>query len=423
MYYSYLIISDLRGKLNRFVDKYIKEGAMTAINQSLVVKSKLPDVGTTIFTIMSQLAVEHNAINLGQGFPEFNPDNKLLDLVNEAMRGGHNQYAPMTGIPALRLQIANKIKTLYGANVDENTEITVTSGATEALMVAIQAVVHPGDEVIVIEPNYDSYAPCIKLAGGTPVYVQLNKPTKDKPSYSMNWQQLKDAISDKTKLIILNFPHNPTGITLKQEDLSTLAEITRDKNIFLIADEVYEHIVFKGEKFLSFLTHPELRSKTFAISSFGKTYHNTGWKIGYCIAPPSLTTEFRKIHQFTVFSVPTPFQYALAEFMNDPSHYLNLSDFYEKKHDLLFNGLKETKFKPIPSNGTFFLLADYSDISDEFEEEFAIKLTKEVGVSLIPVSAFYQKPKAKEANNQVLRFCFAKRDQTLEKAIELLKKI
>lgn len=396
---------------------------MTAINQALEVKSKLPDVGTTIFTVMSQLAIEHNAINLGQGFPEFNPDEKLLTLVNEAMRSGHNQYAPMTGIPALRQQIADKVKTLYGANVDENTEITVTSGATEALMVAIQAVVHPGDEVIVIEPNYDSYVPCIKLAGGTPVYVQLNKPNEQNPSYSMNWQQLKDAINVKTKLIILNFPHNPTGITLKQDDLDTLAEITRNKNIFLIADEVYEHIVFQGKPFLSFLGNPELRTKTFAISSFGKTYHNTGWKIGYCIAPAALTTEFRKIHQFTVFSVPTPLQYALAEFMKEPSHYLELSDFYEKKHNLLLNGLKETRFKPIASEGTFFLLADYSAISNDLEENFAIKLTKEVGVSLIPVSAFYQKPSAKEANNQILRFCFAKSDQTLEKAIELLQKI
>lgn len=396
---------------------------MAAVNQALQIKSKLPDIGTTIFTVMSQLAVEYNAINLGQGFPEFNPDKKLLDLVNEAMRAGHNQYAPMPGIPSFRDQIAKKIKKLYGTHIDADSEVTVTSGATEALMVAIQAVVHPSDEVIIIEPSYDSYMPCIKLAGGVPVYVQLNKPTKDKPSYSMDWQQLKDAINEKTKLIILNFPHNPTGITLKQEDLNTLAEITRDKNIFLIADEVYEHIVFKGQSFLSFLTHPELRAKTFAISSFGKTYHNTGWKIGYCIAPPSLTSEFRKIHQFTVFSVSTPMQYALAEFMKDSSHYLNLADFYEKKHDLLLNGLKNTKFKPISSDGTFFLLANYGEITNELESDFAIKLTKEIGVSLIPVSAFYHDTKSSNANNQILRFCFAKSDETLNQAIELLKKI
>lgn len=396
---------------------------MSVINQAVELKSKLPDVGTTIFTIMSQLSVEHNAINLGQGFPEFNPDEQLLDLVNEAMRAGHNQYAPMPGIPIFRNEIAKKIKNLYNADINADTEVTVTSGATEALMVAIQAVVHPGDEVIIIEPCYDSYVPCIRLAGGVPIFVQLNKPTKNNPSYSMNWQQLKDAINNKTKLIILNFPHNPTGITLQQDDLNTLAEITRDKNIFLIADEVYEHIVFKGQKFLSFLTHPELRSKTFAISSFGKTYHNTGWKIGYCIAPKNLTAEFRKIHQFTVFSVPTPLQYALAEFMKDPSHYLKLSDFYEQKHDLLLNGLKQTKFKVIPSEGTFFLLADYSEISNELEADFAIKLTKEIGVGLIPVSAFYRDPKSKEANNQILRFCFAKSNETLEKAIELLKQI
>lgn len=396
---------------------------MSVINQAVELKSKLPDVGTTIFTIMSQLSVEHNAINLGQGFPEFNPDEQLLDLVNEAMRAGHNQYAPMPGIPIFRNEIAKKIKNLYNADINADTEVTVTSGATEALMVAIQAVVHPGDEVIIIEPCYDSYVPCIRLAGGIPIFVQLNKPTKNNPSYSMNWQQLKDAINNKTKLIILNFPHNPTGITLQQDDLNTLAEITRDKNIFLIADEVYEHIVFKGQKFLSFLTHPELRSKTFAISSFGKTYHNTGWKIGYCIAPKNLTAEFRKIHQFTVFSVPTPLQYALADFMKDPFHYLKLSDFYEQKHDLLLNGLKQTKFKVIPSEGTFFLLADYSEISNELEADFAIKLTKEIGVGLIPVSAFYRDPKSKEANNQILRFCFAKSNETLEKAIELLKQI
>lgn len=396
---------------------------MSVINQAVELKSKLPDVGTTIFTIMSQLSVEHNAINLGQGFPEFNPDEQLLDLVNEAMRAGHNQYAPMPGIPIFRNEIAKKIKNLYNADINADTEVTVTSGATEALMVAIQAVVHPGDEVIIIEPCYDSYVPCIRLAGGVPIFVQLNKPTKNNPSYSMNWQQLKNAINNKTKLIILNFPHNPTGITLQQDDLNTLAEITRDKNIFLIADEVYEHIVFKGQKFLSFLTHPELRSKTFAISSFGKTYHNTGWKIGYCIAPKNLTAEFRKIHQFTVFSVPTPLQYALADFMKDPFHYLKLSDFYEQKHDLLLNGLKQTKFKVIPSEGTFFLLADYSEISNELEADFAIKLTKEIGVGLIPVSAFYRDPKSKEANNQILRFCFAKSNETLEKAIELLKQI
>ena len=396
---------------------------MSVINQAIEIKSKLPDVGTTIFSIMNQFAVEHNAINLGQGFPEFNPDEKLLNLVNEAMRAGHNQYAPMPGIPAFRNEIANKVKNLYNADVNADTEVTVTSGATEALMVAIQAVVHPGDEVIIIEPCYDSYVPCIRLAGGIPVFVQLNKPTSANPSYSMNWQQLKDAINKKTKLIILNFPQNPTGITLKQDDLNTLSEITRNKNIFLIADEVYEHIVFRKQTFLSFLTHPELRSKTFAISSFGKTYHNTGWKIGYCIAPQNLTAEFRKIHQFTVFSVPTPFQYGLAEFMKDPSHYLKLSDFYEKKHDLLLNGLKETKFKAIPSEGTFFLLADYSEISDQLEADFAIKLTKEVGVGSIPVSAFYQDPKSEKANNQIIRFCFAKSNETLDKAIQLLKKI
>ena len=389
----------------------------------LKIDSKLPDVGTTIFTVMSQLATEYQAINLGQGFPEFNPDEKLLDLVNEAMRQGHNQYAPMPGIPALRKQITNKVRALYGAEINADTEVTVTSGATEALMVAIQAVVRAGDQVIVIEPNYDSYAPCIRLAGATPIYVQLNKPTLDKPRYSMNWQQLKEAITEKTKLIILNFPHNPTGITLDKNDLDILAELIRNTNILLIADEVYEHIVFNEKPFLSFLTHPELREKAFVISSFGKTYNNTGWKIGYCIAPNILTTEFRKIHQFTVFSVPTPMQVGLAEYMKDPTPYLELSNFYEKKHDLLFNGLSETKFKPLKSDGTFFLLADYSEISNELEADFAVKLTKEIGVSLIPVSAFYRDTHSLEANNKILRFCFAKNDLTLDNAIKRLKKI
>ncbi|WP_306576055.1 methionine aminotransferase, partial [Oligella urethralis] len=333
---------------------------MSLNSSGLSIKSKLPDVGTTIFSVMSQLALDHQAINLGQGFPEFNPDVKLLNLIDEAMRAGHNQYAPMPGIPSLRNQIAAKVNTLYGAQINPDTDVTVTSGATEALMVAIQAVVHPGDEVIVIEPNYDSYVPCIRLAGGQPVIVQLTKPTKDNLRYSMNWQQLKDAITDKTKLIILNFPHNPTGITLEQSDLDTLAEITRGKNIFLIADEVYEHIVFGDKKFLSFLSHEELKEKSFVISSFGKTYHSTGWKIGYCVASSKLMNEFRKVHQFTVFSVNTAIQVALAEFMKEPSHYLELSAFYEQKHDLLLNGLKDTKFKAIPSDGTFFLLADYS---------------------------------------------------------------
>lgn len=401
-----------------------QEGVTMSLNSSgLSIKSKLPDVGTTIFSVMSQLAFDHQAINLGQGFPEFNPDVKLLNLIDEAMRAGHNQYAPMPGIPSLRNQIAAKVNALYGAQINPDTDVTVTSGATEALMVAIQAVVHPGDEVIVIEPNYDSYVPCIRLAGGQPVIVQLTKPTKDNLRYSMNWQQLKDAITDKTKLIILNFPHNPTGITLEQSDLDTLAEITRGKNIFLIADEVYEHIVFGDKKFLSFLSHEELKEKSFVISSFGKTYHSTGWKIGYCVASSKLMNEFRKVHQFTVFSVNTAIQVALAEFMKEPSHYLELSAFYEQKHDLLLNGLKDTKFKAIPSDGTFFLLADYSDIDDIAEIEFAIKLTKEVGVTLIPVSAFYKNSDSVEANNHMLRFCFAKSDETLIQAIERLKNL
>jgi len=386
-------------------------------------KSKLPDVGTTIFTIMSQLANEYKAINLGQGFPDFNPDEKLVSLVNKAMINGHNQYPYMPGIQELRFAIADKINKLYTHSYDPDTEITVTNGATEALLSAILSIVHAGDEVIVIEPSYDSYVPCIALAGGTPVFVPLTPPSKLNSSYSIDWNKVKHAITEKTRLIILNFPHNPTGLTLKSSDLDAVEDLIKNKEIFLIGDEVYEHIVFGNKPFLSLSTREFLASRSFVISSFGKTYHTTGWKVGYCSAPKKLTAEFRKIHQFVVFTVSSPMQYAFAEFMKDPNTYLNLSWFYQEKHDFLYSGLLSTRFKPIKSEGTFFLLADYSDISSAHELDFATELTKKHGVTLIPVSAFYKDSSALASNNNLVRFCFAKKNETLEKALAVLSTI
>lgn len=388
-----------------------------------MIQSKLPDIGTTIFTVMSQLSAEHNAINLGQGFPEFNPDEKLIQLVNQAMQEGHNQYPYMPGVTPLREEIAIKMKDLYGATYDPLTEITVTNGATEALMAAIVASVNTGDEVIVIEPCYDSYAPCIRLAGGIPIYVPLNPPNQQNASFTIDWDRVEENINQKTKLLILNFPHNPTGITLGEEDLDAIESILNKHNILVIADEVYEHIVFDNKPFLSLSSRPTIAKKAFVISSFGKTYHTTGWKIGYCCAPTNLMKEFRKIHQFMVFTVCSPMQYALAEYMKDKSTYTHLSQFYQQKHDLLFEGLSKTKFKPIKSAGTFFLLADYSAISDKDEFSFVSDLTKEHKVGLIPVSAFYKNPNSAEANNHLVRFCFAKYNDTLKNALSRIMNI
>lgn len=323
------------------------------------IQSKLPDVGTTIFTVMSQLCVDHKAINLGQGFPDFHPDSKLVDYVTQAMKDGYNQYPPMAGIPALRMAIADKVEKLYGARYDENTEVTVTSGASEALMASIQAFVHSGDEVIIIEPFYDLYIPAIKLSGGIPVVVSMDAPTKENPKYQVNWDKVAAAINNKTRMLILNFPHNPTGINLTESDLDQLEAIVNKTNIILLSDEVYEHIIFDGKKHQSLAKRPRLAANSIVISSFGKTYHTTGWKIGYCCAPEALSTEIRKVHQFMVFTVPSPLQVALANYMADPTPYLNLSDFYQPKRDRLFQGLKNTRFVPLQSEGTFFLLASY----------------------------------------------------------------
>ncbi|CUJ34840.1 pyridoxal phosphate-dependent aminotransferase [Achromobacter aegrifaciens] len=388
-----------------------------------MIRSKLPDVGTTIFTVMSRLAIEHKAINLGQGFPDFDPDPALCALVSKAMADGHNQYPYMPGVAPLREAIAAKTRELYGHAYDPETEITVTSGATEALMATVLAAVGSGDEVVVIEPCYDSYLPAIRLAGGTAVPVPLRAPTEADPYYRIDWQRVRDAITSKTRLLMLNFPHNPTGAVLDDSDLDALEAIVRDTGVLLVSDEVYEHIVFDGKPHASVARRPLLAQHAFVISSFGKTYHTTGWKIGYCCAPRQLSAELRKVHQFMVFTVPSPMQFALAEFMRDPKPYLDLPAFYQAKRDRLAQGLAKTRFRPLPSPGTFFLLADYSQISKQNEADFARDLTVNHGVTVIPVSAFYRQPDVAESNHRIVRFCFAKKDATLDAALERLAQV
>lgn len=383
-------------------------------------ESKLPGVGTTIFTIMSQLAVEHKAINLGQGFPDFSPASELLDHVTKAMSDGHNQYPPMAGIPALRNEISVKMQAVYGHYYDPETEVTVTSGASEALMASIMAFVKSGDEVVVIEPCYDLYIPAIELAGGIPVVVPMVPPSPEKPLYQVDWQRVLDAISSKTRMLIINFPHNPTGINLQESDLDWLERIVSEKGIILLSDEVYEHIVFDNRQHQSLARRPALAANSIVISSFGKTYHTTGWKVGYCCAPKELSTEIRKVHQFMVFTVSSPMQVALAHYMKKPDPYMELSSFYQQKRDRLTQGLANTRFKPMPSEGTFFLLADYSAVSDLPEAEFARQLTIQHGVGVIPVAAFYRQPNETSSNHQLIRFCFAKKDDTLDAALAKL---
>ncbi len=376
------------------------------------ITSKLPDVGTTIFTVMSQLAADSGAINLSQGYPDFEPPEALLDLFVKYLRGGCNQYPPMTGIPYLREQIAAKIARLYGADVHPDREITVTSGATEALFVAIQAVVGAGDEVIVFDPAYDSYEPATTLAGARTIHLPLSA-----PDFSIDHERLASAITGKTRLIIINSPHNPSGSVLCREDLDQLATITRDRDIFFLSDEVYEHMVFDGGTHHSLLGHEELRSKAFVVSSFGKTYHATGWKIAYCVAPETLSTEFRKVHQFVTFTTHTPSQWAIAEFLeHHAEHYLSLPAFYQAKRDLFNERMRESAFTLKPSAGTYFQLADYRALSDMDDRSFCNFLTREIGVAAIPVSAFYENP----PDHRIVRFCFAKSDDTLVEAVEKL---
>jgi len=378
------------------------------------IKSKLPDVSLTIFSQMTKLANDHGAINLSQGFPDFDVDKGLIELVNKYMRSGNNQYAPMQGVLNLRERISEKTHEIYSADYNPETEITVTSGATEALFAAITAVVHKDDEVILFEPVYDAYAPAIKLSGGIPVYLKLKF-----PDYYIDWDEVANAISEKTRLLILNSPHNPTGTVLSTEDISALKDIVNNTNLFIISDEVYEHIIFDGLVHESMLRYPELAERSFVISSFGKTYHSTGWKIGYCLAPEPLSAEFQKIHQFLTFASNTPIQYAFAEFMQNKDVYLNLSSFYQKKRDKFLSLINKSRFKALPCKGTYFQMLDYSLISKESDMEFAKRLTVESKVASIPPSSFYHQ----EDDFNVLRFCFAKKDETLEQAAKILCKI
>lgn len=378
------------------------------------IHSKLPNVGVTIFTVMSKLANDAGAINLSQGFPDFDVYAELRELVAKYMGLGHNQYAPMQGVPSLRQRIAEKTQELYGAHYDPDTEITVTSGATEAIFSAITCVVNCGDEVILFEPAYDAYAPDVLLAGGVPVYVQLKY-----PDYHVDWNEVTDAITKKTKLLILNSPHNPTGAILGREDIKALTDIVRDTNIFIVSDEVYEHIVFDGHRHESMTRYPELARRSFVISSFGKTYHTTGWKMGYCLAPKPLSVEFQRVHQYVTFASHTPTQMAYAEFMDKKEKYLTLPDFYQERRDKFLSLIKDSRFQPLPCLGTYFQMLSYEALSDEKDVDFAKRLTIEYKVASIPPSVFY----INGDDHKVLRFCFAKKDETLIAAAEKLCKI
>jgi len=376
------------------------------------VKSKLPGVGTTIFTVMSRLAEESDAINLSQGFPDFQPPQALLDLVCEHVNRRHNQYPPMMGIEPLREAIANKAAALYGAVVDPVTEITVTSGATEALFCAIHSVVRAGEEVIVFDPAYDCYDPAVALTGATTVHIPLLP-----PHFSIDWDRLEAALSERSRLIVINTPHNPTGTILMREDLDRLAGLVANYDCFILSDEVYEHIIFDGLAHASIIAHPELRQRSFAVFSFGKTYHATGWKVGYCIAPPALTAEFRRVHQFNTFTTVAPLQYALAEYLErSPEHHLGLAQFYQQKRDFFVNAMRESSFELRPSSGTYFQLADYAAISDEPDHVFARWLTETHRVAVIPITAFY----SEAPETRIIRFCFAKELETLAEATSRL---
>ncbi|HTI95079.1 MAG TPA: pyridoxal phosphate-dependent aminotransferase [Rudaea sp.] len=376
------------------------------------IRTKLPKVGTTIFSVMSQLATTHKAINLGQGFPDFDGPQALRDALSAAMNSGKNQYAPMTGVPKLREQIALKTEKLYGRKVSADTEITVTSGATEALFAAIAAVVHTGEEVIVLDPCYDSYEPAIELAGGRAVHIPLRL-----PDFSVDWQRVQDAVTPRTRMILINSPHNPSGAVLETSDLDALAGIVRGTDIFVLSDEVYEHIIFDGLAHQSVLRHEELAARSFVISSFGKTYHCTGWKVGYCIAPPQLSAEFRKVHQYLTFCTFSPAQWAFADMLeSDPQHYLDLPAFYQAKRDHFRQLLAPSKFKLLPVNGAYFQLVDYSVLKATDDLNFCEWLVREAGVAAIPVSAFYETP----PDARLVRLCFAKSETTLAAAAERL---
>ena len=380
----------------------------------MIVSSKLPGVGTTIFTVMSALAQEHGAINLAQGFPDFPSSQRLNELVAHYMRQGYNQYAPMAGVPILRQRIAEKIDGLYGVKIDPDQEITITCGATEGIFTAIGALVSPGDEVIIFEPAYDSYRPSIELFGGITKSFELSA-----PDYTIDWDRLMRLISMKTRMIIINTPQNPIGKILKPADMQALEKLVSSNDIIILSDEVYEHMVYDGHEHQSILRYPALRERALAVYSFGKTFHNTGWRIGYCVAPPAITAEFRKVHQFNVFSINTPMQYALADFLEDPHEYLGLGTFFTHKRDFFLDAIEGSLFRPLVSEGSYFQLCDYSQISTESDVDFCRRLTMEYGVAAIPVSVFYHSKR----DEKIIRFCFAKKEETLERAAKLLREI
>lgn len=378
------------------------------------IQSKLPNVGTTIFTVMSSLAVQHKAINLGQGFPDFPMSEELIALVNAAMKSGQNQYIHMNGYIPLREAIAEKVDFLYRTKINPDAQITITPGGTYALYTALTTILQPGDEVIVFEPAYDSYIPAIEVNGAKALTIDLSF-----PDYKIDWTVVKNKISERTRAIMINSPHNPTGSVLSKDDIEQLRLIVKDTNIIIISDEVYEHLIFDGKQHESILKYPDLLERSFVCFSFGKVYHCTGWKLGYCISSEYLMKEFRKIHQFNCFTCDTPKQVALSKFLKQRDTYLQLGNFLQLKRDFFQTLMEQTKLKPLPSYGSYFQIYSYKEVSDEPEKDFAIKLTKENGVATIPVSAFY----SSEVNNQVLRFCFSKKEATLEAAVERLTRL
>lgn len=377
----------------------------------MLLKSKLPKVGTTIFTVMSQLAVQYSAINLSQGFPDYDSPPELISLVDKYMKEGYNQYAPMAGLMKLRERIAEKQLLLHQSDYNPDTEITITAGGTQAIFTALACVIRPGDEVIIFEPAYDSYAPTVTLLGGVVKPVELSP-----PRYAINWNEVKDLLSPRTRMIMINSPNNPTGITLSDEDMQELLSLTKNTEILILSDEVYEHLIYDGKQHLSVSRYPGLKERSFITVSFGKLFHTTGWKVGYCLTPEWLMTEFRKVHQFLVFSVNTPVQYAIADFLGNAENYSGLNNFFQVKKDFFSNLLKDTRFDLLPCFGSYFQSVQYTRISDEKDTDLAKRLITEFGVASIPVSAFY----GNGTDHRVLRFCFAKKQETLEKAVDRL---
>ena len=379
-----------------------------------IIKSKLPRTGTSIFAVMSQLANEHKAINLSQGFPDFDVSPKLIELISHYMKKGYNQYAPMTGVPLLRERISEKIEKTYKIKYDPDKEINITAGATQGIYAAIACMVRDDDEVIIFEPAYDSYAPAVQLCGGIVKYARM-----EPPDYNINWPEVARMVTHRTRMIIINSPHNPTGSILREKDLLALQHLTKKTDIVVLSDEVYEHLIYDGEPHESVCKYPGLVERSFVIGSFGKTFHATGWKMGYVLAPENLMKEFRKSHQFIVFACNTPVQHAIADYLGDEKNYRDLHSFYQKKRDYFVDGISSSRFKIIPCHGTYFQLLDYSRISDESEMDFATRLITEYGIGSIPVSPFYHQ----RDENRVLRFCFAKKEETLDKAANILCKI